>query len=80
MEILATEDVSSVTLFTIKASESEIQAYESCLPYVLHRLSDAELEHVTGHMRDELEEVHQELRSAILTHCPKQFLPERYRI
>ena len=39
MEILVTEDVASVTLFTIKVSESEMQAYESCIAYVLKRLS-----------------------------------------
>ena len=80
MEILATEDVASVTLFAIKVSESELQAYESCIAYVLERLSLKEIEDVTGHMREELEEVHQELLTAILTHCPKQFLPERYKM
>src|SRR2546427_503792 len=80
MEILVTEDVASVTLFTIRVSESEMQAYESCIAYVLERLSHEDIENVTGHMRDELEEVHQELRTAILTHCPIQFLPERYKV
>jgi hypothetical protein len=80
MEILATEDVASVTLFTIKAFESELQAYESCIAYVLEHLSHKDIEDVTGHMRDELKEVHQELLTAILTHCPKQFLPERYKV
>ena len=80
MEILVTEDVASVTLFTIRVSESEMQAYESCIAYVLERLSHEDIENVTGHMRDELEEVHQELRTAILTYCPKQFLPERYKM
>ena len=80
MEILKTEDVASVTLFTIKVSESEMQAYESCIAYVLEHLAHAEIESVTGHMRDELAEVHQELRTAILTHGPKQFLPERYKV
>ena len=80
MEILVTEDVASVALFTIKVSESEMQAYESCIAYVLHRLSHEDIENVTGHMREELEEVHQELLTAILAHCPKQFLPERYKM
>jgi hypothetical protein len=80
MEILVTEEVASVTLFTIKVSESEMQAYESCIAYVLAHLSLAEIEKVTSHRRDELEEVHQELRTAILTHCPKQLLPARYKV
>ena len=80
MKIPVTEDVASVTLFTIKVSESEMQAYESCIAYALEHLSHVETEKVTSHMRDELEEVHQELRTAILTHCPKQFLPERYKV
>jgi hypothetical protein len=57
-----------------------MQAYESCIAYVLEHLAHAEIEKATGHMRDELAEVHQELRTAILTHCPKQFLPERYKV
>ena len=80
MEILATEDVASVTLFTIKISESEMQAYESCMSYVLDRLTANKIEGLTGHTRDELEDVHQELRAAILAHCPQQFLPERYKL
>ena len=80
MEILATEDVASVTLFTLKISESEMQAYESCMSYVLDRLTAYEIEALTGHTRDELEDVHHELLTAILAHCPKQFLPERYKI
>jgi hypothetical protein len=79
MEILVTEDVASVTLFTIKVSACEMQAYESCIAYDLEHLSHAEIEKVTSHMQDELQEVHQELRTAILTHCPKQFLPESYK-
>ena len=59
MEILVIDDVASVTLFTIKVSESEMQAYESCIAYVLEHLAHAEIENVTGHMRDELAEVHQ---------------------
>jgi len=61
MEILATEDVASVTLFTIKISESEMQAYESCISHVLDRLSSDEIEALTGHTRDELTDVHHEL-------------------
>lgn len=80
MEIIATEDVASVTLLTIKISESEMQAYESCISYVLDRLTSNEIEVRTGHTRDELEDVHRELLAAILTHCPKQFLPERYKL
>jgi hypothetical protein len=80
MEILATEDVASVTLFTLKISESEMQAYESCIAYVLDRLPAHEIEILTGHTRDELKDVHHELLAAILTHCPKQFLPARYKI
>jgi hypothetical protein len=80
MEMLATEDVASVTLFTIKISESEMQAYESCISYVLDRLTSNEIEGLTGHTRDELEDVQHELLAAILTYCPKQFLPERYKL
>ncbi len=80
MEILATEDVASVTLFTLKISESEMQAYESCISYVLDHLTSKEIAALTGHTRDELEDVHQELLAAILAHCPKQFLPERYKV
>ena len=80
MEILSTEDVASVTLFTLKISESEIQAYEACISYVLDRLTPDEIEALTGHTRDELKDVHHELLSAILAHCPKQFLPERYKV
>ena len=80
MEILATEDVASVTLFTLKISESEMQAYESCISYVLDRLTAHDIEGLTGHTRDELEDVHHELLTAILAHCPKQFLPERYKV
>jgi uncharacterized protein (DUF2267 family) len=58
MEILVAEDVASVTLSTIKVSESEMQAYESCIAYVFEHLSHAEIEKVTSHMRDKLEEVH----------------------
>jgi hypothetical protein len=80
MEILTTEDVASVILFTTKISESEMQAYESCMSYVLDRLTANEIEELTGHTRDELEDAHHELLSAILTHCPKQFLPKRYKL
>ena len=80
MEILATADVASVTLFTLKVSESEMQAYESCISYVLDHLTAAEIEALTGHTRDEIKDVHHELLSAILTHCSKQFLPERYKV
>lgn len=80
MEMLATEDVASVTLFTIKISESEMQAYESCISYVLDCLTTNEIEDLTGHTRDELEDVHRELLATILTHCAKQFLPERYKL
>src|SRR5438034_1178522 len=80
MEILSTADVASVTLFTLKISESEIQAYESCIFYVLNHLTSKEIEAFTGHTRDELEDVHQELLAAILAHCSKQFLPERYKV
>jgi len=80
MEILATEDVASVTLFTIKVSESEMQAYESCISYVLDRLTADAIESLTGHTRDELKDVHHDLLAAILAHCPKRFLPERYKL
>ena len=80
MEMLATEDVASVTLFTIKVSESELQASEACISYVLDRLTANKIEGLTGHTRDELEDVHRELLETILTHCPKQFLPARYKL
>jgi len=80
MEILATADVASVTLFTLKVSESEMQAYESCISHVLDRLSSDEIEALTGHTRDELTDVQHELLAAILAHFPKQFLPERYKV
>ena len=53
MELLVTEDVASVTLFTIKVSESEMQACESCIAYALECLSHKEIEDATGHMREE---------------------------
>lgn len=79
MEVLHTEDMASVTLFTVKLSESEVQAYEACLSYVLDHLSPEAIEKCTDHARDELEEDRDELLAAILMHCHKQFLPERYR-
>ncbi|ETX06561.1 MAG: hypothetical protein ETSY2_16370 [Candidatus Entotheonella gemina] len=78
MEVVTTEDVGSVMLFTVKVSETEMQAYESCIFYLLKHLSDAEIEKVTGHTREELEPVHDDVLSAIQQHCDRQYLPKRY--
>ena len=79
MDLKSTENLVSIALFTIKASESEMQACETCISYVLEHLKDDDLEALTEHTREELEDVRDDLLAFILAHTLEEFLPDRYR-
>jgi hypothetical protein len=90
MDLLKAEDVSSIKIFDIRVSESEIQLLSDALAYLLRNLDDKQINRVfteeggtlmenIAETRNFVEDRYNELMSIIISHCRDEFLPKRFQ-
>ena len=90
MDLLKSEDVSSVMVFDIRISESELELLSDALSFLLRTLDDKELNNVvTGEeggtlmrnlpdTRAFIEDRLGEMMTILVDNCRKEFLPKRF--
>lgn len=80
MEYIKHQDIASIKIFDLRASESELTIYESCIAYVLDNCDSNEIKELTGCAdSNELSAFREDLEEVIKKYIEKQYLPERYK-
>ncbi len=90
MDLLKTEDVATVTLFSIRLSESELQIIADSLNYILITLNDEDLQNVFTDEHDRtfetplitrrfVQDRYEELMELIKNYGNEKYLPVRFK-
>lgn len=79
MELLKKEEISSVILFDLQLSESELMAFEACVRFVFEHLDSEKIEKISDCTKEELGWMQEELVSLITSSMLPQYLPSRYK-
>lgn len=88
MEVIDTEDASSVILFDLRMSESELEYIATALEYVLKHLSQEDLHRLfdegsaaveVSDAQEFLEIMLEHATTAIRQYCIPKYLPKRFR-